>query len=597
MINKNNYLINQTLRNQNNADSRWERISPISDIFVLVVLIIYTVILIIGIIGNVLTCSIVLFQHSMRRSIHLYTVNLSVADIFILLFYAPIQMRFIMDNMDWKMGVFVCKLANSVVPLTLQSSIGTLVAISIDRHRGLNNPFAWRAQSKKHAKIIIPVIWITAVATAIPLVYYCKIVTDPILSINVCYEKFSSNPLLDSDIAYVYWTTIALVQYIIPLLVISFVNIHIAKIVYNSRDRLNLLHKRMFKMVAVLLITYLICTGMQHLSFFINHFDSTFRENVVAPYLFIISNLLVCLQAAINPLIYGTSRNDYKNSYKEIIKAIILRFRVFFYGQENCWAVSESMKKNTENITPMLFRSTLSNTVADNSLSIPTTRSTVIDYDTDSEGENIRKQRYSKRLDTIECFDDKEFENMKHLQKRKRKKRKTISMLLRMSYKNESLESLPTFQIATPEITENGLKSFLSFDKNKDSLANSDCFSKLSVRDLDLPINDNRITNSEQIRISVKNSISTTPSIEDNGGYSSCSEGFLEGIYKRLSSVPADDNCSFNMNFDNFISNVEKIPNFTNFYSSKDTENVCEFLKLSYSQIALYIQESEESTL
>lgn len=597
MINKNIFLINQTLNNQSDGNSRWERISPFSDKFELVVLIIYTVIFIIGIIGNVLTCSIVLFQHSMRRSIHLYTVNLSIADIFILVFYAPIQMRFIMDNMDWRMGVFVCKLANSVVPLTLQSSIGTLVAISIDRHRGLNNPFAWRAQSKKHAKIIIPAIWITAVATAIPLAYYCKIVTDPILSVNVCYEKFSSNPLLDSDIAYVYWTTIALVQYIIPLLVITFVNMHIAKIVYNSRDRMNLLHKRMFKMVAVLLITYLICTGMQHLSFFINHFDSTFRENVIAPYLFIISNLLVCLQAAINPLIYGTSRNDYKNSYKEIIKAIILRFRFFFYGQESCCAVSESMKKNTGNITPMLFRSTLSNIVTDNSLSIPTMRTTVIDYDTDIEDENMRNKRYSKRFDTIECFDDKEFENMKHLQKRKRKKRKGISMLLRMSYKNESLESLPTIQVTTPEVTENDLKTFLSFDKNKDSLANTDYFSKLSMRDLDLPIDDNRVTNSEKICTSVQNSVSITPSTEDNGGYSS--EGFLESIYKRLSSIPADDNYSFKINFDNdnFISNVEMIPNITNFYEPKDTENVFDFLKLSYSQIESYIRESEESTL
>ncbi|XP_066918145.1 uncharacterized protein [Clytia hemisphaerica] len=293
------------------------RLKPYSNEFRIILLFLYCILLICGLLGNLMTCVAVITVKTMRRSIHFYIFNLAVADLLLLLLYVPTQMIFVRDYMSWTMGKDMCIIAFGIICLCLSASIGTLIAISIDRYTGLMRPFDWRAASTRTSKIVIPIIWLMSAATAAPLAYHGNVGRNNDGSM-VCYEDWSLREMV------IYWTTIMVLQYILPLILISGVHIHMAIIVSRQQqEAINELHKRMIRMVIMLLFTYSICNGMQHINFYLSVYLHIHNESF-GSYLFLFSNFAISLQAAINPLIYGISRNDYKDVFKRFFKSYTL---------------------------------------------------------------------------------------------------------------------------------------------------------------------------------------------------------------------------------------------------------------------------------
>ena len=93
----------------------------------------YTILLLVGILGNILTCYVIVQRKNMRRAIHLYTFNLAVADLLILLVYVPNQMLIMEEQFKWHLGRAICKINYAILPVALHASVGTLLAITIDR--------------------------------------------------------------------------------------------------------------------------------------------------------------------------------------------------------------------------------------------------------------------------------------------------------------------------------------------------------------------------------------------------------------------------------------------------------------------------------
>ena len=93
----------------------------------------YTILLLVGILGNILTCYVIVQRKNMRRAIHLYTFNLAVADLLILFVYVPNQMLIMEEQFKWHLGRAICKINYAILPVALHASVGTLLAITIDR--------------------------------------------------------------------------------------------------------------------------------------------------------------------------------------------------------------------------------------------------------------------------------------------------------------------------------------------------------------------------------------------------------------------------------------------------------------------------------
>lgn len=288
----------------------------------------YVAVLLIGLIGNFLTCSVIMMRRSMRRSIHIYTCNLAVCDILLLSFFVVTQMIYMKDQLVWNMGKFMCKVNNVVVPVTLNTSILTLLVITIDRARGLIQPFQWRADSKKTAKILIPIIWLVSLLFNVPLFLYPKLAEHSddggVTFVTICDENWPNVQVMN-----VYWISIFVIMFALPLLIIIITHVVMFFVMNKDKNSIHRKHnKRMIRMVVALVIVFTVCTGFQHVNFFISTHLYKNLSLQDAGFYYSISNFFVCLQATLNPIIYGTLRQDFKRAFKNIIVGMMVNLKL-----------------------------------------------------------------------------------------------------------------------------------------------------------------------------------------------------------------------------------------------------------------------------
>ena len=287
--------------------------------------VVYILIFLLGTVGNLLTCYIIISRKFMRRVIHIYTFNLAVSDLAVILLYIPVEMVRSENDMRWTMGASMCKVNYIVTPTSLIASVCTLVAITLDRHRGVTRPFQWRGDSKKLLKYSIPAIWLIAVACSCPLFHYANVVRGP--RGFYCIETWTSNIQ-----ERVYWIVMFFVMVVIPLLVIIFANAHmiyVMKKLSNSTTHSDVAqhrqHRRMIRMVIALVFVYALCSSPQHIVFFWFQYGNLESQRHISMHVFKASNLMIIVQSAINPVIYGTGRRDFKSAFKNIFRCFKMR--------------------------------------------------------------------------------------------------------------------------------------------------------------------------------------------------------------------------------------------------------------------------------
>lgn len=106
--------------------------------------------------------------------------------------------------------------------VSLNVSIFTLVAISIDRYRAVMNPLEAHNNSKLRTKLIIGFIWVFALVLAIPTFMGLKVqyIKEP--STGLMTKPFCSMIGLDNEIWKVYNHGLVALQYFVPLVIISY---------------------------------------------------------------------------------------------------------------------------------------------------------------------------------------------------------------------------------------------------------------------------------------------------------------------------------------------------------------------------------------
>ena len=288
----------------------------------------YFIILIFGTFGNVLTCYVIISRKFMRRVIHIYTFNLAVADLMVILLYVPVEIVRNENDIAWTMGLTICKINNIVTPTSLIASICTLVAITLDRHRGVTRPFHWRGDSSKLLLTSIPAMWIIAIICSAPLFMTATVVFDN--GAHYCVEGWYG-----TSHARAYWIAMFIIQVLLPFLVIVVANTHMiyvmqslsGKTTHSVQSEQHKQHRRMICMVVALALVYAICTSPQHIVFFWSEFGNLESQRELSQHVYKASNLMVIAQCAINPVIYGIGRKDFKGAFKSILRfTMISRF-------------------------------------------------------------------------------------------------------------------------------------------------------------------------------------------------------------------------------------------------------------------------------
>lgn len=253
--------------NGNNNDD--DQIYQIGSGLAIFLTIVYLSVSLCAIIGNWMVLWIVIRSRSMRSVTNAFIANLAVADLMIGSLAIPFQFQAALLQ-KWLLPHFLCSVCPTAQTLSLNLSIFTLVALSVDRHRAVTQPLKPRI-SRTTGLILLSIIWILAVTIAIPT----------FLAFDISYTEATTGEesgdddgdgddpqCLPSNMPPHLWKTynhiLVSVQYVVPFFIISAAYIHMAFVLSSdsgvrSTNSASSSKRRVIKMLLMVISIFAIC--------------------------------------------------------------------------------------------------------------------------------------------------------------------------------------------------------------------------------------------------------------------------------------------------------------------------------------------------
>lgn len=192
----------------------------------------YGSISLLAVLGNALVILIIVKNRRMHTVTNIFIANLAVADVIIGMFSIPFQFQAALLQ-RWVLADFMCSLAPMVQVISVNVSIFTLTVIAMDRYIAVLHPFR-AGCSPRSAAIIITVTWFLAIVLSLPYALYFWVDYLPVEGGDKPWCSLHTPPEFPRFFVY-YSCFLVAVQYLFPLLVISFCYCRIAWHIWGSR--------------------------------------------------------------------------------------------------------------------------------------------------------------------------------------------------------------------------------------------------------------------------------------------------------------------------------------------------------------------------
>lgn len=202
--------------------------------FKIVKLFLYAIIFLISVIGNTLVCIVIARIRRMRTVTNCFILNLAVADLAITCICIPFDIPVQENNYKWPYGALLCKILYPLQTIAMLASIFTLMAVGLNRFLAIVYPLQ-NQMTKRHAKGFISAIWLLSALFTLPYILVLRFDEDTMF----CEENWP----VDVNYRKAYTLSLFLVQYVVPLTVITVAYLKIAremrKCIINKRKSVN----------------------------------------------------------------------------------------------------------------------------------------------------------------------------------------------------------------------------------------------------------------------------------------------------------------------------------------------------------------------
>ncbi|MEE6508617.1 hypothetical protein FKM82_022004 [Ascaphus truei] len=218
---------------------------------------IFSMVFVLGLIANCVALYIFSCTLKVRNETTTYMINLAISDL-LFVFTLPFRIFYFVAR-HWPFGDILCKVSVTLFYTNMYGSILFLTCISVDRFLAIVHPFQSKTiRTKKHAKIVCLVVWLTVLAGSAPASFFGSTNTKNNNTVN-CFENFSNHT----------WKTylskivifIEIVGFFIPLILNVFCSTMVLKTLKKpvtlSRSKLN--KTKVLKMIFVHLVIFCFC--------------------------------------------------------------------------------------------------------------------------------------------------------------------------------------------------------------------------------------------------------------------------------------------------------------------------------------------------
>ncbi|XP_078041830.1 ecdysis triggering hormone receptor isoform X4 [Augochlora pura] len=282
-------------------------------------MIVCIVVMVLGIIGNLMVPLVVFRGKDMRNSTNIFLVNLSVADLFVLLICTPTVLVEINSGPEvWPLGKHMCKAVPFVELTVAHASVLTILAISFERYYAICEPLrAGYVCTKARATFLCLLAWVAA-----------ALCTSPIL-LMVRYEDKdvpTCNTEADSNWTIAFFVTTIVIFFVIPLLILvvlyTVIALHLMANPTISRGSSNNLLKYR-KQVMLMLGTVVLCFFLCLLPFraftlwILVVSTETIIDIGIENYfcLLYFCRVMLYLNSAINPILYNLMSTKFREGF------------------------------------------------------------------------------------------------------------------------------------------------------------------------------------------------------------------------------------------------------------------------------------------
>ena len=284
----------------------------------MVTLILYSTFFATSTVGNGLVCFIILRRRAMKSVVNYLILNLAVADLVFTCICIPFDIP--VQEMDyyWPYGAFMCRVIYPLQTQTLFASVYTLVALSLSRYWAIVHPL--RQQLKvERVKSVILLIWVVSFIPVCPYIANLRLNTSTLS----CEENWNNDTSRK-----VYTLSLFLLQYVIPLTVISCAHVSIAlELKRNSPTRRRsfisgVQHKearKVARMLATVTLLFAGCVLPNNILWLWLDFGAADKNFPYFWDLLSFGNIVVFSNSALNPVCYTMMNDAYRKEIKKVL--------------------------------------------------------------------------------------------------------------------------------------------------------------------------------------------------------------------------------------------------------------------------------------
>ncbi|XP_060554067.1 orexin receptor type 2-like [Ruditapes philippinarum] len=194
-----------------------------------ILIVTYALTFVVGVVGNILVCFAVWINKDLRTITNIFMVNLSIADLLIIIFCLPSAL--LVDvTATWFLGTIACKIHIFLATLTISVSVMTLCAISVERWYAICHPLRFHSTVRR-ARYIIIIIWIASACIAVPELITSTVVPlreDTVL-LSACYPA-----LWDDQSIVIFQICLMVGLYFLPIAMMAFSYSHIGLVLWRG---------------------------------------------------------------------------------------------------------------------------------------------------------------------------------------------------------------------------------------------------------------------------------------------------------------------------------------------------------------------------